>query len=161
MAQQDWLRNVTQSSEIASKANFDHIRYAQLWEDADVLCAALPQEPGKTLVSICSAGDNALAMLTLDPARVVVVDLSPAQIACLHLRIGAYKTLRQPEFLELTPLVQAASASSNAIFASFAPSFCRWFIPRKPLTISSSRAPKKTAKHFLISILIHGVGGFC
>ncbi len=92
---------MTQSSEIAGKANFDHIRYAQLWEDADVLCAALPQDPGKTLVSICSAGDNALAMLTLDPARVVVVDLSPAQIACLHLRIGAYRTLSQPEFLEL------------------------------------------------------------
>ncbi len=92
---------MTQSSEIATKAKFDHIRYAQLWEDADVLCAALPQEAGKTLVSICSAGDNALAMLTLDPARVVVVDLSPAQIACLHLRIGAYRALAQPEFLEL------------------------------------------------------------
>lgn len=92
---------MTQSSEIAGKANFDHIRYAQLWEDADVLCAALPQESGKTLVSICSAGDNALSMLTLDPARVVVVDLSPAQIACLHLRIGAYRALSHPEFLEL------------------------------------------------------------
>lgn len=92
---------MTQTSEIAAKANFDNIRYAQLWEDADVLCAALPQDPGKTLVSICSAGDNALAMLTLDPARVVVVDLSPAQIACLHLRIGAYRALSQPEFLEL------------------------------------------------------------
>jgi S-adenosylmethionine-diacylglycerol 3-amino-3-carboxypropyl transferase len=92
---------MTQGSEIAAKANFDHIRYAQLWEDADVLCAALPQEPDKTLVSICSAGDNALAMLTLDPARVVVVDLSPAQIACLRLRIGAYRALSQPEFLEL------------------------------------------------------------
>ena len=101
MAQQDRLKNVTQSSEIASKASFDHIRYAQLWEDADVLCAGLPQQPGKTLVSICSAGDNALAMLTLDPKRVVVVDLSPAQIACLHLRIGAYRALSQPEFLEL------------------------------------------------------------
>ena len=92
---------MNKSSEIATKAKFDHIRYAQLWEDADVLCAALPQEPDKTLVSICSAGDNALAMLTLDPARVVVVDLSPAQIACLRLRIGAYRALSQPEFLEL------------------------------------------------------------
>jgi S-adenosylmethionine-diacylglycerol 3-amino-3-carboxypropyl transferase len=89
------------SSEIAGKARFDHIRYAQLWEDADVLCAALPQRPGATLVSICSAGDNALAMLLLDPARVVVVDLSAAQIACLRLRIAAFRTLTHPEFLEL------------------------------------------------------------
>jgi S-adenosylmethionine-diacylglycerol 3-amino-3-carboxypropyl transferase len=90
-----------ESSEIAGKARFDHIRYAQLWEDADVLCAALPQQPGSTLVSICSAGDNALAMLLMDPARVVVVDLSPAQIACLRLRIEAFRTLTHPEFLEL------------------------------------------------------------
>jgi len=89
-------------SEIAAKAAFDHIRYAQLWEDADVLTQALGPAAGKTLVSICSAGDNALAMLTLDPAKLVVVDLSPAQIACLRLRIGAYRALTQPEFLELT-----------------------------------------------------------
>ena len=89
------------SSEIESRAAFDHIRYAQLWEDADVLTAALGDKAGGTLVSICSAGDNALAMLTLDPAKVVVVDLSPAQIACLWLRIGAYRALSHPEFLEL------------------------------------------------------------
>jgi S-adenosylmethionine-diacylglycerol 3-amino-3-carboxypropyl transferase len=99
----DWvrLRNMTQSSEIASKAAFDHIRYAQLWEDADVLTAAIGPSSGGTLVSICSAGDNALAMLTLDPARVVVVDLSPAQIACLQLRIGAFRNLTHSEFLAL------------------------------------------------------------
>ena len=90
-----------QSSEIAAKAAFDHIRYAQLWEDADVLTQALGDCRGGTLVSICSAGDNALAMLTLDPAKVVVVDLSPAQIACLNLRIGAFRHLSHPEFLEL------------------------------------------------------------
>ncbi len=56
-------------SEIAGKASFEDIRYAQLWEDADVLLAGLASKPGATLVSICSAGDNALAMLTLDPAR--------------------------------------------------------------------------------------------
>ncbi|MEL6519564.1 MAG: DUF3419 family protein [Pseudomonadota bacterium] len=89
-------------SEIETKAAFDHIRYAQLWEDADVLCAGLGDCAGGTLVSICSAGDNALAMLTLDPAKVVVVDLSPAQLACLHLRIGAYRALDHAEFLELT-----------------------------------------------------------
>ncbi|PWK62116.1 DUF3419 family protein [Roseicyclus mahoneyensis] len=88
-------------SEIETRATFDHIRYAQLWEDADVLTAALGDKAGGTLVSICSAGDNALAMLVLDPAKVVVVDLSPAQIACLWLRIGAIRSLGHAEFLEL------------------------------------------------------------
>ncbi len=88
-------------SEIETRAAFDHIRYAQAWEDADILTEGLGDCAGGTLVSICAAGDNALAMLLLDPARVVAVDLSPAQIACLRLRIGAFRTLIHPEFLEL------------------------------------------------------------
>lgn len=88
-------------AEIAIKAKFDHIRYAQLWEDSDVLLKALGDQRGNTLVSICSAGDNALAMLLLDPARVVAIDLSPAQIACLNIRIAAYRSLSHAEFLEL------------------------------------------------------------
>lgn len=88
-------------SEIAGKASFEGIRYAQLWEDADVLLMGLGRKPGATLVSICSAGDNALAMLTLDPARVVVVDLSAAQIECLKIRMMAFRLLDHPAFLEL------------------------------------------------------------
>lgn len=88
-------------SDIESRASFDDIRYAQLWEDADVLVEALGDQKGKTLVSICSAGDNALAMLLLDPARVVAIDLSPAQIACLEIRMIAYRKLSHAEFLEM------------------------------------------------------------
>lgn len=89
------------SAEIETKADFGYIRYAQLWEDADVLTQGLGDCAGGTLVSVCSAGDNALAMLLLDPKRVVVVDLSLAQIACLQLRIGAFQNLDHPSFLEL------------------------------------------------------------
>src|ERR1700722_15202311 len=88
-------------TEIVGKASFDRIRYAQLWEDADVLLAALGDQRGKTLVSICSAGDNALAMLTLDPARIVAVDMSAAQIECLTIRMSAYRTLDHAGLLEL------------------------------------------------------------
>ncbi|MDD7969960.1 DUF3419 family protein [Roseinatronobacter alkalisoli] len=102
-------------SEIEGKAAFDHIRYAQLWEDADILTEALGNCASGTLVSICSAGDNALAMLTLDPAKIVVVDLSPAQIACLKLRIAAYSTLSHAEFLEL--MGARASTRRKALLA--------------------------------------------
>ncbi len=88
-------------AQISGRASFDSIRYAQLWEDADVLLLGLGEQRNATLVSICSAGDNALAMLSLDPARVVVIDLSPAQIACLNIRIAAYKALNHTELLEL------------------------------------------------------------
>jgi S-adenosylmethionine-diacylglycerol 3-amino-3-carboxypropyl transferase len=82
-------------------AEFSAIRYAQAWEDADVLLEGLDVQPGDTCLSIASAGDNALALLTRDPARVVAVDLSPAQLACLELRVVAYRALEHGELLEL------------------------------------------------------------
>ena len=89
------------ASEVASKADFSAIRYAQCWEDADVLLEALDVQPGDVCLSIASAGDNTLALLSRDPARVLAVDLSPAQLACLELRVAAYRELSHPELLEL------------------------------------------------------------
>ncbi|MEM7384146.1 MAG: DUF3419 family protein [Verrucomicrobiota bacterium] len=89
------------SSEVASKADFSRIRYAQCWEDADVLLEGLDIQPGDIGLSIASAGDNALAMLSRGPARVLAVDLNPAQLACVELRVAAYKNLAHAELLEL------------------------------------------------------------
>ena len=88
-------------SEVAERIDFSRIRYAQAWEDADVLLAALDIRPGDECLSIASAGDNTLALLTKHPARVVALDLSGAQLACLDLRVAAYRTLSHPELLEL------------------------------------------------------------
>jgi S-adenosylmethionine-diacylglycerol 3-amino-3-carboxypropyl transferase len=88
-------------AEIAGKTNFTTIRYAQCWEDADILLEALDIRPGHTCLSIASAGDNTLALLSKDPARVIAIDLNPAQIACLELRVAAYRALNHPELLEL------------------------------------------------------------
>jgi S-adenosylmethionine-diacylglycerol 3-amino-3-carboxypropyl transferase len=92
---------VAEGSEIAAKADFSAIRYAQCWEDADVLLEALDVRPGETCVSIASAGDNTLALLTRAPGRVIALDLSTAQLACLALRVAAYRTLDHTELLVL------------------------------------------------------------
>src|SRR5258705_143015 len=89
------------ASEVAAGADFSAIRYAQCWEDATVRVAALAVRPGDTCLSIASAGDNTLALLARAPARVIAVDLSPAQLACLELRVAAYRTLEHAELLEL------------------------------------------------------------
>jgi S-adenosylmethionine-diacylglycerol 3-amino-3-carboxypropyl transferase len=86
---------------VAHEADFSVIRYAQCWEDADILREALDIQPGDICLSIASAGDNTLAMLAASPARVIALDLSPAQLACLELRVAAYRTLAHPELLEL------------------------------------------------------------
>ncbi|MES2569386.1 MAG: DUF3419 family protein, partial [Verrucomicrobiota bacterium] len=89
------------NSEAAHHADFSRIRYAQVWEDADILLDALDIQPGDTCLSIASAGDNAIAMLTRSPARVIAIDLNPAQLACLELRLAAYRNLDHSQLLEL------------------------------------------------------------
>lgn len=86
---------------IDQRASFEAVRYAQAWEDADVLLGAFHKRPGQRFLSICAAGDNVLALLLLDPREVVAADLSDAQMACLRLRIAACHTLPHGAFLEL------------------------------------------------------------
>src|SRR5258707_2351719 len=68
-------------SAIAEQADFSTIRYAQCWEDAEILLEALDIQPGDTCLSIASAGDNTLALLTRAPGRVIALDLSQSQPA--------------------------------------------------------------------------------
>jgi S-adenosylmethionine-diacylglycerol 3-amino-3-carboxypropyl transferase len=89
-------------SEAALHADFKSIlRYAQCWEDADVLLAALEVQPGDVVLSVASAGENTLSLLTRAPDRVIAMDLNPAQLAALELRVAAFRNLSHAELLEL------------------------------------------------------------
>jgi S-adenosylmethionine-diacylglycerol 3-amino-3-carboxypropyl transferase len=83
---------------IEERARFDLIRYANVWEDADVLVAALRPGPGRRMLSIASAGDNAFALLA-EGAEVVAADLSPAQLALVELKRAAVRRLPYREAL--------------------------------------------------------------
>ncbi|MCY4000752.1 MAG: DUF3419 family protein [Bacteroidetes bacterium] len=89
------------TTEAASRADFSFIRYAQCWEDADILLEALNVQEGDVCLSVASAGENSLSLLTCNPARVIAVDMNPAQLACLALRVAAYRTLNHEELLQL------------------------------------------------------------
>jgi S-adenosylmethionine-diacylglycerol 3-amino-3-carboxypropyl transferase len=103
-------------SEAAQHADFESLlRYAQCWEDADVLVEGLDVQPGDVCLSIASSGDNSLSLLTRTPGRVVAVDLNPAQLAALELRVAAYRTLAHGELLEL--IGSRPSARRAALYA--------------------------------------------
>ncbi len=107
------------TTEVARKADFSSVRYAQCWEDADILLAGLDVQPGDVCLSIASAGDNALALLTRAPRRVIALDLSPAQLACLALRVAAYRVLTHAELLEL--IGSTASPRRASLYARCRP----------------------------------------
>ena len=86
-------------ADIKNRASFDMIRYAQVWEDADLLVEALDIKENDTVLSIASGGDNTFALLAQNPAKVYALDLSNAQIACCHLRVCMYKHLSHREHL--------------------------------------------------------------
>ena len=77
---------------IDQRARFDIVRYANVWEDAEVLVAALRPAPGRRILSIASAGDNSFSLLAAG-AEVVAADLSPAQIALVELKRAAIRRL--------------------------------------------------------------------
>ncbi len=127
---------------IATRANFSAIRYAQCWEDADVLLNALDLQPHHICLSIASAGDNTLALLSQTPAQVIAIDLSAAQLACLELRGAAYRALEHHELLEL--IGSRASQQRAALYQR-----CR------PLLSSETRAFWDSQANNIA----HGIGG--
>ena len=90
---------MTGSSGIQNRASFDMVRYANVWEDGLLLLEAFAPLRGRRMVSICSSGDNALALLALDPCEVLAIDLNPAQIACLDIRCAAIRELEREDVL--------------------------------------------------------------
>jgi S-adenosylmethionine-diacylglycerol 3-amino-3-carboxypropyl transferase len=74
---------------------FEGLVYAQIWEDPEVDLAALELGPTSRVVTIASGGCNAMSYLVADPARVQAVDLNPAHVALLKLKLAAARHLPQ------------------------------------------------------------------
>lgn len=84
---------------IEQRADFDYIRYSNCWEDDEVLRAGLETVEGGSYLSITSAGDNGLSLLLHDPARVLSIDLNPAQTALAELKKNAFRIGSHEEML--------------------------------------------------------------
>ncbi len=96
---------------IEDRARFDLVRYANVGDDAAVRCTALAPAPGKRMLSIASAGDNAFALLAAG-AEVVAADLSPAQLALVELKRAAILRLGHAETLAFLGLRQGQDRRS-------------------------------------------------
>lgn len=83
---------------IETRTHFNFVRYANCWEDADILVDALQAGPGKRILSIASAGDNSLALLATG-AEVVAVDFNVSQLACVEIRCAAFRDLDHDSML--------------------------------------------------------------
>lgn len=71
---------------LAEKVPFHFIRYANCWEDAEVLMKGLEPAPGGKILSIGSAGDNCFSLLTSNPSLLVAADINPTQLYLIELK---------------------------------------------------------------------------
>ncbi|MEM1129844.1 MAG: DUF3419 family protein [Pseudomonadota bacterium] len=72
---------------------FTGLVYAQIWEDPVADAAGLGLGPEDDLVCIASGGCNLMSYLTWAPASVSAVDLSPAHVALVRLKLAAARSL--------------------------------------------------------------------
>lgn len=94
------LKKSKMKTEIQDHAKFNAVRYANCWEDADILMSAMLPS-GRKCLSIGSAGDNSFSLLAEGAKHVTIAEMNPAQVACIKLRIAAYRVLSHHEFLIL------------------------------------------------------------
>ena len=72
---------------------FNGLVYPQIWEDPVVDMAAMEIEPHHHVVAIASGGCNVLSYLMANPAEITAVDLSPAHVALVKLKIAGLQHL--------------------------------------------------------------------
>ena len=72
---------------------FTKFVYPQIWEDPVVDIAALKLNEHSRMIAITSGGCNVMNYLTKKPRRLVAVDLNPAHLALLDLKVTAARHL--------------------------------------------------------------------
>ena len=86
-------------ADLEQKIDFSIIRYANCWEDPEVLLRGLSPKRGAKILSIASAGDNSFSLLTTDPELVVAVDVNPTQLYLVALKKAAIRHLDYEDVL--------------------------------------------------------------
>jgi len=150
---------------IEDRARFDLIRYANCWEDADTLLQAMEIKPEGSYLSVSSAGDNTLSLLSGNPAQVIAADLSSAQLACLDLRKAAFLNLDYEEVLQFLGLREAADRTKVYRLLSgslSAPSRAFWdehpeFIKQGIIHVGKFESYFRIFRKWILP-LVHGAG---
>lgn len=85
--------------DLTNRVKFNFLRYANCWEDVDILLQGLAPAQGSKILSIGSAGDNSFSLLTTHPELVVAVDVNKVQLHLIELKKMCIKHLSRQEVL--------------------------------------------------------------
>lgn len=97
-----------ESTDNRRRVDFNILRYANCWEDADILLEGLQPRAGSKILSVASAGDNSFSLLTTDPEIVIAVDVNKIQLHLIALKKAAIQQLSYEETLKFLGFQQSA-----------------------------------------------------
>ena len=86
--------------DLIERVDFEIIRYANCWEDADILIKGLSPKQGNKILSIGSAGDNSFSLLASNPELIVAIDVNDTQLYLIELKKLCFKKLSYEEMLQ-------------------------------------------------------------
>lgn len=78
---------------------FSLLRYANCWEDTDILLEGLQIGENEVGLSVASGGDNTLAMLLKCPKKIYAFDINPTQLYCTELKMTCIRNLTYEQTL--------------------------------------------------------------
>ena len=90
---------------------FRGLVYTQIWEDPEIDMEALALGPDCRVMAIASGGCNVMSYLVADPAQITALDLSPAHVALLRLKLVAARHL--PDWQSFHRFFGEADAAEN------------------------------------------------
>lgn len=85
---------------MSKQTDYSFIRYANCWEDTNILLDALDIKEHEIGLSVASGGDNTLAMLVKNPDKIYAFDLNKTQLYTLELKMATIKNLNRAEALK-------------------------------------------------------------
>lgn len=87
---------------MAERAPYDgKLMFTQSWEDPACDRTAVEIQPGDHVLAVTSGGDNILEFLCDDPAKIIAVDINPAQTWLFELKRAAFNRLDHQTMLDL------------------------------------------------------------
>lgn len=95
------LRSESSGRPLLERVIFSDLVFPLCWEDPEVDARAFEVGPLDSVVTLTSAGCNALNLLLQGPAQIFCVDANPAQNALLELKLAAIRELEWETFWEI------------------------------------------------------------
>lgn len=98
---------------MSDSVDFSFIRYANGWEDTQMLLNNLKINEGDKILSIAAAGDNSLSLLANNPELVLAFDINETQLYLTELKQRAIEIFEYSDLLKFLGIIQCENRKKS------------------------------------------------